>query len=79
MKKRINLGWLGCSLVAALFVLMLFVGGWLMEYVVETVAVFFGKTTDVPMPHAITMIAGAILSEILLPIALVVWLLGFVL
>lgn len=77
MKAR--LGWVGCSVVAALFVVMMFVGGYLMEYVVEAGAAFFGKTVDVPMPHAITMIAGAILSETLIPIALVVWLLGFVL
>lgn len=70
----------GCIVaVVGLMILGLFAGGYLLEYVVETSAAFFGKTADVPMPHVVTIIAGAVLSEVLLPAAVVVWLLSFVL
>lgn len=76
---RDGFGVVGCVMVALLAGFLLAVGGYLMEYVVETAAAFFGKAVDVPMPHAVTILAGAILSEILIPLAVVVWLLGFVL
>lgn len=61
--------WLGIVLVAVL------VGFVTLEYSVETWTRVAGNPVDVPF-NIFTVIGGAILSEIMLPVAIVTWLLS---
>ena len=50
-----------------------------LEYTVEFWASFAGRPTDIPMMHPVALIGGLVLSEVVVPAAIVTWLLSFVL
>lgn len=58
------LGWLILLAIAAV------IGGFALEYVVETWAAYAGNPVDVPMPHGATMVVGVLVSKIAIPLAL---------
>ena len=69
----------GSALMVGVVLALLVLGPLCLEYSLEYWAAFFDRPVDLPLWHPLTLLSGVILSEIMVPVALVTWLLSWVL